>query len=83
MARSNSGDLKPNRKERLARLPTEMQNRLGEFEFGLHGVRDNTKADYLARMMWFGSFQADRGKSFEDVERKDIDIFLSGNQVDG
>jgi len=78
MVRCNSGDHKETRAERLGKLPTEMQKRLGEFEFGFHVVRDNTKADYHARMMWFGSFQVDRGKSFEDVERKDIDLFLSG-----
>lgn len=78
MSEKRSGARKESRKERLAKLPAEMQKRLGEFEFGLHGVRDNAKADYHARMMWFGSFQVDRGKSFEDVERKDIDLFLSG-----
>lgn len=78
MVRKNSGKHKPSRAESLAKLPTEMQKRLGEFEFGLHGVRDNTKADYLARMMWFGSFLVARGKrSFEKAERKDIDLFLS------
>ncbi|MGA2310010.1 MAG: hypothetical protein ABSG57_10750 [Candidatus Bathyarchaeia archaeon] len=45
MVRNDSGDLKPGRKERLAKLPTEMRKRLGEFGFGLHGVRDNTKED--------------------------------------
>jgi len=79
VVRSNSGDHKETRKERLEKLPTEMRNRLGEFEFGLHGVRDNTKADYLGRMVSFGDFLVDRGKrSFEETERKDIDLFLSG-----
>jgi hypothetical protein len=46
MATGCSGAHKETRKERLAKLPTEMQTRLGEFELGLHGVRDNTLADY-------------------------------------
>ncbi len=73
-----SGADKETRKDRLAKLPVDMQVRLGEFELGLHGVRDNTRADYLGRMIWFGSFLVARGKgSFSVVERKDIDLFLS------
>ena len=68
MQLGRSGALKEGRKERYAVLPTEMKNRLGEFEFGLHGVRENTKEDYLARMIWFGGFLIDRGKrSFEHL----------------
>lgn len=79
MVRKSSGKHKETRAESLAKLPTEMQIRLGEFEFGLHGVRDNTKADYLARMVSFGSFLIDKGKrSFEEAKRQDIDLFLSG-----
>ena len=73
MNKRRSGDLKPGRKERYAVLPTEMKNRLLEFELGLHGVRDSTKEDYFARMMWFSAFMVVRGKrSFEDVDRKDM-----------
>lgn len=78
MSKKRSGARKLGRKEQLAKLPTEMRVRLGEFELGLHGVRDNTKAEYVARMMSFGSFLMDRRKrSFETAERKDLDLFLS------
>lgn len=78
MTTSCSGARKLGRKERLAKLPPEMQNRLGEFELGLHGVRDNTKQDYFGRMVSFGSFLIGKGKrSFEKAERQDIDLFLS------
>jgi integrase len=78
MTNGCSGAHKETRKERLAKLPAEMQERLGEFELGLHGVRDNTKADYLGRMTSFGSFLMSKGKkSFDKAERKDIDLFLS------
>ena len=84
MNKRRSGDLKPGRKERYAVLPTEMKNRLLEFELGLHGVRDNTKEDYFARMMWFSGFMVVRGtRSFEDVDGKDIDLFLSGYKNPG
>lgn len=72
-----SGAHKETRKERLAKLSTEMKVRLGEFELGLHGVRDNTKQDYLGRMVSFGLFLMGKGKTFENAERKDIDSFLS------
>jgi integrase len=74
-----SGKHRKTRAESLAKLPEGMKKRLGEFEFGLHGVRDNTKADYFAKMMWFGGFLVSIGKkSFEEVGRKDLDMFLSG-----
>jgi integrase len=77
MTTGSSGAHKETRKERLAKLPAEMQVRLGEFELGLHGVRDNTKQDYLGRMVSFGLFLMGKGKTFENAERKDIDLFLS------
>jgi integrase len=78
MSKNCSGAHKESRKERLSKLPVDMQVKLGEFELGLHGVRDNTKADYLGRMIWFGNFVVDRGKkSFEQIDRKDLDLFLS------
>ena len=45
MVPGSSGALKPGRKERYAVLPTEIRNRLGESELGLHGVRENTKEE--------------------------------------
>jgi hypothetical protein len=78
MSNKRSGARKLGKKERYAVLPTEMKNKLGEFEFGLHGVRENTKEDYLNIMIWFSGFLFDRGKrSLEEVGRKDIDLFLS------
>ena len=74
----NVAELGNGRKERLAKLSAEMQVRPGEFELGLHGVRDDTKQDYLGRMVSFGSFLMGKGKrSFEKAERQDIDLFLS------
>jgi hypothetical protein len=43
MSNQRSGDLKPGRKERFQRVPTEMQKGNDEFEFGVHSVRDSTK----------------------------------------
>jgi predicted nucleotidyltransferase len=77
VVKKNSGKHKETRAERLARLPPEMQIRLSEFEFGLHGIRDNTKEDYLAAAGLFGSFLNERGKTFENAEKKDLDVFLS------
>jgi len=44
MVTGNSGALKPGRKELYAVLSTG-KNRLGEFELGLHGVRESTKEE--------------------------------------
>jgi hypothetical protein len=44
MVTGSSEALKPGRKELYAVLSTE-KNRLGEFELGLHGVRENTKEE--------------------------------------
>jgi hypothetical protein len=40
MSKTRSGTHKESRKERLAKMPAEMQVRLGEFELGLPGVRE-------------------------------------------
>lgn len=49
-----------------------------EFQLSLHGITENTRDNYLARMEWFGSFLTEHGiMQFEKVEKKDIDIFLS------
>jgi hypothetical protein len=40
MSNQRSGDLKPGRKERFTKLPAEMQTKIGEFELGLHGIRE-------------------------------------------
>jgi hypothetical protein len=55
-----------------------MKERIGEFKLSLHGVREDTKDVYLAKMEWFGSFLAEQGiKQFGNVDKKDIDVFLS------
>jgi len=79
MSNQCSGDLKPGRKERFAKLPTEMQIKIGEFELSLHGVRESTKANYLGRIEWFAGFLVEQGiLRFESACKRDIDIFLSG-----
>lgn len=79
MSNKRSGDLKPSRKERFAKLPTEMQTNIGEFDLSLHGVRESTKVNYLGRIEWFAGFLARQGiLQFEKVSKRDIDLFLSG-----
>lgn len=61
MSNQRCGDHKRDRKERFAKLPTEMRERITEFKLSLHGVREDTKDVYLAKMEWFGSFLAEQG----------------------
>jgi integrase len=60
-----------------------MRKRLDAFGLGLHGVRENTKESYLTKMEFFGRFLTERGKRFEDADRKEIDVFLSGYDKPG
>ncbi len=79
MSNQCSGDLKPGRKERFAKLSAEMRTKIGEFELSLHGVRESTKDNYLGRIEWFAGFLVTHGiQRFQDVGKKDIDLFLSG-----
>lgn len=79
MSNQRSGDLRPGKKERFAKLPTEMQTKIGEFELGLHGVRESTKVNYLGRIEWFAGYLVRQGiQRFQDAGKKDIDLFLSG-----
>lgn len=79
MSNQRSGDLKPGRKERFTKLPTEMQTKIGEFELGLHGIRESTKDNYLGRIEWFAGFLVKQGiQRFQEVGKKEIDLFLSG-----
>jgi len=79
MSNVRSGDLKPGRKERFAKLPTEMQTKIGEFELSLHGIRESTKDNYLGRIEWFAGFLVRQGiQRFQDVSKHEIDLFLSG-----
>jgi hypothetical protein len=56
-----------------------MQTKIGEFELSLHGIRESTKDNYLGRIEWFAGFLVKQGiQRFQDVGRKDIDLFLSG-----
>jgi integrase len=73
-----SGKHRKNRAERLRVLTPEMQTRLGEFELGLHGIREDTKEDYVNRILLFGNFLVERGKTFDNADSKEIDLFLSG-----
>jgi hypothetical protein len=61
MSNQRSGDLKPGRKERYAVLPTEMKEKIGEFELSLDGVREGTKANYLGQIEWFAGFLVGQG----------------------
>jgi len=78
MSNQRSGDLKLSRKERFAKLPTEMKERIAEFEIGLQGIRESTRDNYLARIAWYGNYLLEHDiLQFEKVGKKDIDLFLS------
>jgi len=74
----SSGKHRKSRAERLQILLPEMRVRLSEFELGLHGIREDTKEDYVNRILLFGNFLVERDKTFESADRHDIDLFLSG-----
>jgi hypothetical protein len=59
-------------------LTEEMKERMKEYLLSLHGIKENTKGDYLSKIKMFGIFLSKHGIArFEDVNRKDIDLFLS------
>jgi len=57
----------------------EMKEKLDDYILSLHGISESTKDLYLSQVRVFSRFLLKRGiKRFEDVARKDIDLFLSG-----
>jgi len=60
MSKKRSGARKTARKERLAKLLPEMRVRLSEFELRLHGIREDTKENYVNRILLFGNFLVER-----------------------
>jgi site-specific recombinase XerD len=64
--------------EKCGGLTEEMKTRMTEYLLSLHGVRENTKHDYLTKIKLFGIFLSKQGiMTLEDASKHDIDLFLS------
>jgi site-specific recombinase XerD len=64
--------------ENCEQLTEEMKTRMTEYLLSLHGIKENTKGDYLSKIKMLGLFLVKHGiVRFEDANRKEIDLFLS------
>jgi len=59
-------------------LTGEMKARMTEYLLSLHGIKENTKDDYLSKVKMLGTFLTKhRIMRFENANSRDIDLFLS------
>jgi len=59
-------------------LTEEMKARMTEYLLSLHGIKENTKNDYLSKVKMLGIFLTKQGiMRFEDANSTNIDFFLS------
>jgi len=59
-------------------LTNEMRTKIKDYYVSLHSAKITTKLDYLVRLKKFGEFIKEENiERFEDVTRKNIDLFLS------
>lgn len=54
---------KSQRAEQHINLTEEMKERIIEFQLSLHGVKEDTQSNYLARVNWSGIFLTQRVRS--------------------
>jgi len=60
------------------RITEEMKEKMTEYLLSLHGIKENSKNEYLSKIKNFGVFLFQRGITrFEDANKKDFDLYLS------
>ena len=64
-------------------LSDEMEETLEDYILSLHGISESSKETYISQVRSFGHYLVSRKVAkFEDVETKDIDLFLSRYEKD-
>jgi len=64
--------------EKCEQLTEEMKERMTEYLLSLHGIKENSKHEYLSKIKKLGAFLTQRGiMRFEDASKKDLDLYLS------
>jgi len=64
--------------EKFEQLTEEMKERMTEYLLSLHGIKENSKHEYMSKIKKLGAFLTQRGiMRFEDSSKMDLDLYLS------